>query len=105
MVQKKFPRDAWIVGHGCTDDQRTYVIHTNYPRFIARVVEIDQGQPEEFEGAADTFHGITFLGDDICLCEMIFYDDYDDYDNLEKLILEAYNIYVKSENKSFDDSF
>ena len=65
-------RDRWIVGEG--DEGRVYVLHTQDPRFLARVVEID-GAVAESESAADRIGGDAYdHGDGLMLCEIQWFD-------------------------------
>lgn len=72
-----WPRDEWIVGEGPPPDRREYVIHTAAPRFIARVVAIDEltDRPEPDEEPADVTSGVVYAaGDETLLCEIVWID-------------------------------
>jgi hypothetical protein len=72
-----FPRDEWIVGDSATSDgrRREYVIHTAPPRFVARVVAVDDdGQPEPAEEPADVISGVVYSAGDAVLCELAWID-------------------------------
>lgn len=70
------PRDRWIVGEGPPPDRREYIIHTAAPRFIARVVAINEttGEPELSEEPADIEGGIVYEAGDSLLCEIQWID-------------------------------
>lgn len=71
-----YPRDRWIVGEGPPPERREYVIHTAVPRFIARVVAVDEftGQPEPDEEPADLTSGIVYGCGEARLCEIQWID-------------------------------
>jgi len=72
-----WPRDEWIVGDGVSQDgyRREYVIHVAPPRFVARVVAVDdQGMPEPSEGPADVVSGVVYSTGDSLLCEVDWID-------------------------------
>lgn len=74
-----WPRDEWIVGDGLpheTGARREYIIHTQPPRFIARVVAMDEltDAPEPDEGAVDTLTGAVFQVGDSLICEIVWLD-------------------------------
>ena len=69
----EWPRDEWIVGSGQSPERREYIIHTAAPRFIARLVMVDEDMGEPHQ-AADLTSGITFDAGDIVLCEMRWLD-------------------------------
>lgn len=71
-----YPRDRWVVGEGPPPERREYVIHTAAPRFIARVVAVDDlsGQPEPREQPADITSGVVYGAGDSLLCEVQWID-------------------------------
>lgn len=74
-----WPRDAWIVGdapvEGDTGARREYVVHLKHPRFIARVVAVDDdGLPERREQPADIVTGITYASGDYVIAEIVWID-------------------------------
>jgi len=73
-----WPRDEWIVGDGMPDAQgrrREYLVHTLAPRFVARVVAVDDdGLPHPDEEPADLLSGIVWSSGDTVLCEITWID-------------------------------
>lgn len=77
-----WPRDEWIegdgLGHGPDGSTgRRYLIHARPPRFIARVVEIDEltEQPEPDEDPVDTTSGVAYrVNPSLLLCEIQWID-------------------------------
>lgn len=70
------PRDEWIVGDGSSKDidgaRAEYIVHTRFPRFIARIVD-ESGETPERE--ADTSRGPVYQIDpDTVLCEIVWID-------------------------------
>lgn len=76
--------DEWIVGDGATNGGE-YIVHTRYPRFIARVASEDRGD------VADTISGITYAcaDGDATLCEFIWSDKPPVGDDLLRLLQRA----------------
>lgn len=73
-----FPRDEWLIGDALGDDgqMRAYVMHMQTPRFVARLVEVDDdGLPVEGEEPADILTGIVYQIDEgSVLCEIEWID-------------------------------
>ena len=74
-----WPRDEWLVGDALGGDgqRREYVMHLQAPRFVARVVAIDEGgEPEGGEIPADINSGTVYQADqETVLCEIDWIDD------------------------------
>ena len=74
-----WPRDEWLVGDALGGDgqRREYVMHLQPPRFVARVVAIDEdGDPEADELPADIVSGVVYQADqETVLCEIDWIDD------------------------------
>lgn len=74
-----WPRDEWLVGDALGGDgqRREYVMHLRPPRFVARVVAIDEdGDPEADELPADIVSGVVYQADqETVLCEIDWIDD------------------------------
>ncbi|WP_417831727.1 hypothetical protein [Terasakiella sp.] len=76
--------DEWIVGDGA-DTGHEYIVHTRYPRFIAKVASEQAGDD------ADILSGITYAcadGDQV-LCEFIWSDKPPESDDLVRLLQRA----------------
>lgn len=72
-VETVWPRDEWCLGDGA--DGREYLIHMVQPRFIARVVECDDGgAPIPDELPADVTSGVVYDSGSYCLCELAWID-------------------------------
>lgn len=73
-----FPRDEWMIGDGITSDgrRREYIVHLQEPRFVARVVEIDdEGHPLPEHEPADVHSGITYQANEATVfCEIEWWD-------------------------------
>lgn len=73
-----WPRDEWIIGDAWSGDGhiRTYIVHALEPRFVSRVVNVDDdGLPEPGEGPADLLSGTVYTaGPDTVLCEVTWID-------------------------------
>lgn len=72
-----FPRDEWLIGEASGGDGKTraYVYHMQAPRFIARIVALDDGgAPEEGERPFDAISGVVYVSDGYCLCEIDWID-------------------------------
>lgn len=77
IADPDWPRDAWIVGDGRDDlgHVREYVVHSRRPRFVARVVALDDtGEPTPSEQPADISTGIVYEGDGYVLVEVVWLD-------------------------------
>lgn len=75
-ADREWPRDEWIVGEGPPPARREYVIHTAAPRFVARVVAIDEltdrPEPDEEPMAPG---GVEYqAGPDSLICEIDWID-------------------------------
>lgn len=74
-----FPRDEWVIGDAVTGDgrRREYIVHLQEPRFVARVVEVDEdGEPLPEHRPADATTGITYQADAATLlCEIEWWDE------------------------------
>lgn len=78
-VNPEWPRDEWIVGVGAEplagSASREYIIHTVRPRFVARVVNVDEeGLPVAGEMPADTLTGVCYSAADSLICEIVWID-------------------------------
>ena len=74
----EWPRDEWISGAGHPHEAggtREYLIHAHHPRFICRVVELDEltEEPEVDEGDVD-ISGISYCSGNDMLCEFVWLD-------------------------------
>lgn len=72
-----WPRDEWMIGDGVTDGrrQREYIVHLAPPRFIARIVAVDEdGEPEPDERPVDVLSGLVYSSDPYLLCEIAWID-------------------------------
>lgn len=74
-----WPRDEWMIGDALGGDgqRREYVMHLQVPRFVARVVAVDDdGEPEADELPADVESGTIYQADpETVLCEIDWIDD------------------------------
>jgi hypothetical protein len=88
-----WPRDEWIVGDGVDvgGARREYIIHAHRPRFIARVVSVDDDDaPTPDEGEADTLTGVVYrAGPGTLLCEILWIDPPPPEAKLETLLDQA----------------
>ncbi len=74
-VDPDWPRDKWIIGdapaEADTKARREYLVHTRRPRFVARVVMVDDdGEPEP----ADVITGVVYASEDYVLSEIVWID-------------------------------
>ncbi len=73
-------RDEWIVGDGprtASRARREYIVHTRPPRFIARVVALDEltDGPEPDEDPVDTETGVAYQAlPETLICEIEWLD-------------------------------
>jgi hypothetical protein len=77
IADPDWPRDAWIVGDAKDDlgARREYIMHARRPRFVARIVMVDdEGRPEPGEEPADVLTGVVYASDDFVLCEIVWID-------------------------------
>lgn len=70
-----WPRDEWIAGDGGGRDldgaRCEYIVHTRYPRFIARIVDESGDTPEPRHETG----GVSYsIGADTLLCEFVWID-------------------------------
>lgn len=74
-----WPRDEWMIGDALGGDgqRREYIMHLQPPRFVARVVALDEdGAPEADEMPADIISGTVYQVDpETVLCEIDWIDD------------------------------
>lgn len=74
-----WPRDEWVTGDtlGGDGQRREYIVHLQPPRFVARIVAIDDdGEPEVDEEPADIVSGTVYqAGPETVLCEIDWIDD------------------------------
>lgn len=74
-----WPRDEWVNGDAVdeTGRRREYIVHIQPPRFVARVVELDEyGDPEPGEAPADILSGMVYsAGPLTLLCEIEWWDE------------------------------
>jgi len=73
-----WPRDEWIVGdapvEAGTGARREYIVHTRRPRFVARVVAVDNdGLAEPQEDPADILT-CAYSSSDYVVCEIVWID-------------------------------
>ena len=67
-------RDEWIIGDAPSG--REYVYHARPPRFLARIVMIDDnGRPIASEEPADVVSGVDCANDDYVLAEAVWIDE------------------------------
>ena len=73
-----WPRDEWIIGDGVTQDgrRREYIMHVAPPRFVARIVAVDEDDsPEDDDLPADILSGTVYRADpETLLCEIDWID-------------------------------
>jgi len=75
-----FPRDEWVLGDGIetqSNTRREYITHTRTPRFIARIVDIDEltNLPQPDEDPVDTTTGIVYrIRPSQIMCEFLWID-------------------------------
>lgn len=74
-----WPRDEWVIGDtlGGDGNRREYIVHLQPPRFVARIVALDDdGEPEADEMPADLVSGTVYqAGPETVLCEIDWIDD------------------------------
>jgi hypothetical protein len=74
-----WPRDEWVVGEALGQDGRVreYIVHSQPPRFVARVVALDgDGGILEDQHPADTLSGVVYSSDEFTeLCEIDWIDE------------------------------
>ena len=98
-----FRRDEWIIGDGPVLDtgaRREYVIHAWPPRFMCRVVLINENNemPAVDEGDVDTLTGIVYQADrETLLCEFQWIDRPPSGDTLASLMEAASDALAFSE--------
>lgn len=70
------PRDKWIVGSGLTQEGRRYLVHTQHPRFFARIVQLDElsGLPMPFEEPVIAEGPFSFATKSNLFCEVTAID-------------------------------
>ena len=66
------PRDRWVMGTGTTPERRRYIIHTQEPTFIARIVQLDPatGLPLPAEEPLDAEGPLSFSTRQYLFCEI-----------------------------------
>ena len=72
-----WPRDEWLIGDAVTRDGRAreYIAHLVPPRFVARIVAMEDGAVEDTELPADVVSGTVYQADaDTLLCEIDWID-------------------------------
>jgi len=72
-----WPRDEWVVGDALGGDgrRREYVVHVQPPRFVARIVAVDEaGDPLPQEEPCDVVSGAVYSSGDCLLCEIEWVD-------------------------------
>jgi len=76
-----WPRDEWVIGTAFNEQgkPREYIAHLQYPRFIARIVVVDDNdQAADYEQPADVQSGVVYgVDDETVLCEISFIDPLD----------------------------
>lgn len=75
-----WPRDEWLIGDGVTADgrRREYIVHLVAPRFVARIVAVEDEAPEDDELPADIVTGTVYQADpETLLCEIEWIDEVD----------------------------
>lgn len=71
VLERLAKADEWINGEGAASGAE-YIVHTRWPRFVARVVVEDEGLPGD--AGADTIGGLTYSGEGGLLCEIVWHD-------------------------------
>lgn len=73
--RKPWPRDEWMLGdaRGADGALREYIYHMQKPRFVARVVMVDD-DGEAIETPVDELSGVVFTSDGFILCEIDWID-------------------------------
>lgn len=89
-----WPRDKWIIGDAPPEEdtqaRREYIMHTKHPRFIARIVQVDdEGRPEKSEEPTDILAGHRYASEDYVLCEIVWIDPPPSPEKLLALMEEA----------------
>jgi hypothetical protein len=81
-----WPRDEWILGDAGADNDREYLIHAHPPRFIARVVELDDDGLCDQD--TDLLTGIVYTAPDgiTTLCELVWLDPTPPEADLQRLL-------------------
>lgn len=77
-LRSPFPRDKWLIGDAFGGDgrRREYIAHLQAPRFVARIVMVDEdGLPLAGEEPADTLSGVVWSSDDYLICEIAWIDE------------------------------
>lgn len=85
-------RDEWILGEGPPPRSREYVIHSCAPRFIARVLALEEmsDTPKPEEQPADTSRGVVYTHGPSLICEIDWIDPCPtDHDELMALLEAA----------------
>lgn len=81
LTASPWPRDEWIIGDGVTGDgrNREYIMHVAPPRFVARIVAVDEHDaPEDSDLPADIVSGTVYRADpETLLCEIDWIDQPD----------------------------
>lgn len=69
-------RDEWIQGEGPPPRRREYIVHTHFPRFVARVVALDEitDEPKPEEQPADITTGVVYTYGPSHVCEIDWID-------------------------------
>lgn len=83
--------DRWILGDGVRQDldgaRAEYLVHTEAPRFVCRVVDEAGDDPEP---PFDSLSGVVYAqGDDFTLCQFVRIDPMPSGDALAGLLEEA----------------
>ncbi len=68
------PFDEWIVGKGSGQQQISYVVHASAPRFIVRVVRVDERSNPVDGEILQSLGGDTLRALNLFLCEMAWID-------------------------------
>lgn len=75
-----WPRDEWMIGDGVTADGRVreYIVHLMPPRFVARIVAMEDDAPEDCDLPADIVSGVVYQANpETMLCEIEWFDQVD----------------------------
>jgi len=76
-----WPRDEWLIGtaFNVQEQAREYIVHLQYPRFVARIVAVSDGdRPIDDEQLVNLQSGVVYgVNQETLLCEINFIDHLD----------------------------